>query len=175
MESKPVFPRVLEENEASSRFTLIISHVAMPDLPNDVGTTSLNIFQGYLLNGHGETPGLLDAQSAISEGDVLRSCQLVGAILRDSLLNKVMSFDGRDARRLTEGEIQRHDPGGFFTGNPETQIVVMGSTVAVDPMGIGGPVVSALWKKDALGLMDIMYGLGEECLRAAKLAGSARD
>lgn len=165
-------PTTLTEEEAAGALDSIILRVEMPDLSMDVGTTNLPFFQDAILNGHEHPPtqGLFGASLALDENGLSTFCMTVGTIIANTFVNKIMEDTSRDPVQLTPLEVDEHDPKGLFLGRREAEIMFMGSPVAVrrDDVGLDGDVMSGLWKDDALALMDLVYGLGQQCVDAAK-------
>jgi len=161
--------------DAGGRLDTITAFVEDPVIEVRVYTQSLNSFQNILLNGSEgmapeglEVPGLLEARGALVEGGEATFCAIAAQVVRGSFVNRVMDFDARDAVALTEDESDEHDPRGLFLGHPdELRAIGNGGIVDRDAIRIDGDVVSELWKDTALGLMDIIYGLGQECVDAA--------
>ena len=167
-------PASLTVEEAITAFDAIVSHVETPDLSMDVGTSSLGQFQRVLLEGHEfpPTPGLVDARRALESDEVLQFCTAVSTILRNTFVNRLMSSRAGDAVEVLPSETAEHDPSGLFLEQRDADIVLMGSGIIVprNQVGLDGDVLTKLWKDDALALMDLVYGLGQECIDAAKQA-----
>ncbi len=164
-------PRTLTKEEAAGTLDSIISRVEMPDLSMNVGTSNLPFFQDAILNGHEHPPtqGLFGARLALDENNLSAFCKTVGTIIVNTFVNKIMEHPSLDAVQLTPLEVDEHDPEGLFLAARDAEIMIMGSPVAVrrDDLGLEGDVMSDLWKDDALVLMDLVYGLGQECMDTA--------
>jgi hypothetical protein len=168
---EPVVPSLTLE-QARTALEAVVAHVETPDVSTPVGTTSLNFFQRVLLEGpdRAPTPGLREIAASLDEADLPRACAMSGDLLRNTLVNRVMNHEGTDAVEFTRSEVRHHDPEELFLRGDGGDVLLMGSPVAVprDDLGLQTDVVSRLWKNDALALMDIIYGLGNECVDAAR-------
>ena len=164
--------------DARDRLDRITAFVENPLIEVRVYTQSLNSFQNILLNGSKgmtpeglEVPGLLEARGALVEGEEATFCDIAAEVVRGSFVNRVMDFEARDAVTLAEDVSDEHDPRGLFLGHPdELRAIGNGSRLDRQEFGIEGDVVSELWKDITLELIDIIYGLGQECVDAAKEA-----
>ena len=165
--------RTVTGAEASERIDQVILFVEEPEISIDVHTTTLNGFQFILLDGMpaiGDTepvPGLLEAQDELNNGDETGFCSTISLVLRNSLVNRVMNIEARDAVPL--GSSSDLDPEMLFlSGSAELRIMGGVRTVYPEFRSVTEDHVSELWKEVTRELLDIVYGLGETCVDAAR-------
>lgn len=162
-------------SEAVHKLSQIVRAIKNPDLERagtlGVATTDLlGAQQNQLLEGRGETSGLLSAQAALEKGDVALTCRTLAGVLREILVNKVLLADGTDAISLQDPETRAHDPEQLFLEEDDARVQWLFGpqlrTRSLDRMR--PPVVSAIWEDVTLSTIDLVYALGPTCVDHAR-------
>jgi hypothetical protein len=150
-----------------------IQQVLKPDLDIAVKysiTTNATLFghQPRILNGAKGIPGLYAVRDSLMAGDTHQACTQIGGLLRGLILNRLLRATGEDAYKFTHDDAKRLDPDDIFLLPPQTIRHGVNDgfeIVGVDPKD--GAVVSVLWRQLSEDLMQLVYGLGNDCVQAA--------